>query len=83
MLLTTDGKPARKRHIAFMIEPVNEITLTAEQQEFAEQHHAISAAFCPHTRVVCLYRNQPHTTIRWIVDSFGQLLETTAFERAA
>jgi hypothetical protein len=83
MLLNTDGKPARRRDSASMIELVNEITLTAEQQQFAEQHDAISAAFCPDTRVVCLYRNQPHTTIRWIVDSYGQLLEMTAFERAA
>jgi len=82
MLLTTDGKLARRRDIAPMNELL-EITLTDEQQQFAEQHRATMGSYCTGNQAICLYRKQPRTTIRWIVDSYGYLLEATAFECAA
>jgi hypothetical protein len=79
MLLPTDGKAARRPHIAHM----NNHTLTADQRRFAEQHHATAATYCADNHAICLYDNQPYQTIRWIVNDRGRLLETTAFARAA
>jgi hypothetical protein len=59
------------------------IRLTAKQQQFAEQHRATARGSCAANHAVCLYRDQPHQTTRWILDGRGHLLETTAFTRAA
>lgn len=81
--LNTDGKLPCGRHIDDMNQIPDGITLTAKQQQFAEQHRATARGFCTDSHAVCLYRDQPHQTIRWILDGHGHLLETAAFTRAA
>lgn len=79
MPLDTEGNGASRPDSDRM----NQITLTAEQQQFAEEHHATIGGYCTGNQAICLYGAQRHQTIRWIVDDHGILLEATAFKRSA
>jgi hypothetical protein len=65
-----------------MNEVIERITLTAPQRRFADEHRTSAGIYGADHSTVCLYRERPDETIRWIVDRRGRLLEKTAFKRA-
>jgi hypothetical protein len=52
--------------------------LTAMQRRFADEAKATPGLRCGRDRV-CMYRYYSDVLIRWIVDSAGSIVETTAF----
>jgi len=67
------------RNIAVMTKPAEDTGLTAEQMQFAKAHHATSCAHCAEDFAVCLYREQPRETVRWIIDRDAYVLERAEF----
>jgi hypothetical protein len=52
--------------------------LTVMQRRFADESKATPGMRCGRDRV-CMYRSYSDVLIRWIVDSAGSIVETTAF----
>lgn len=59
--------------------PIKDAGLTLEQMRFADAHHATSTRRCAQESDICLYREQPRETVRWIIDGSAHVLERTAF----
>lgn len=62
-----------------MTSPIKDAALTLEQTRFADAHHATSSMRCAEKSAVCLYREQPSGTVRWIIDSSAHVLDRTQF----
>lgn len=58
-----------------------EIRLTPKQDRFAEEHNATVGTRTPDDQSVCLYRDLPGRTVRWIVGPSGDVRDETAFRR--
>lgn len=52
--------------------------LTYAQAEFADEMHAWVGMHCTDD-AVCMYREERNTTIRWIIDGGGHVLDYAAF----
>lgn len=59
----------------------SEIRLTPKQDRFAEEHNATVGTRTSDDRSVCLYRDLPGRTVRWIVGPSGDVRDQTAFRR--
>jgi hypothetical protein len=59
---------------------MEQIQLTPEQAQFAYEHDAGSYVRCANDYAVCMYNENERRTIRWIVDHYGLVLESTAFD---
>jgi hypothetical protein len=59
--------------------PTTDAGLTLQQKRFADAHHATSSGRCAEESAVCLYREQPRETVRWIIDRSARVLERAEF----
>lgn len=53
-------------------------TLTNAQRRFADEVNAVIGSHCDGD-AICLYREIPRATIRWIVDADGNVLDLVSF----